>query len=404
MIGITEAPLSGVRVISLEQYGAGPYASMYLSDLGAEVIKIEPPARDNVPGGDSSRQSGPHFLGQNDSHFFQTFNLGKKSLSLDITHPEGRKVLEKLVATADIVMNNMRGDLPEKFGITYADLCHIKPSIVCAHLSGYGRRGARKSWPAYDFLMQAEAGHLSVTGEPDGPPTRMGLSIVDFMTGTTLAFATTAALFGASRSGKGMDVDVTLYDVAMHQLTYPAVWYLNEGDVIERRPRSGHPAVVPCEVFPTADGHIFIMCILPKFWKALCSIVGLDDLPEDPRFAKPADRFANRGELSSLLDERLRTATTSEWMTKLSGRVPSAPVLTLPQALDNPYFAEQDGIQTIRHPERDGLRVLSNPIRINQNRAEAKAGPALGADTETLLAEMGLSAADVAALRDQNVI
>ena len=404
MIGIDAAPLKGVRIISFEQYGAGPYASLHLSDLGAEVIKIEPPSIDGGPGGDSSRQSGPHFLGTNDSHFFQTFNLGKRSMTLDIRKPEGRAIFERLVEGADAVLNNLRGDQPDKLGLTYEALSKIKPSIVCAHLSGYGRKGPRASWPAYDYLMQAEAGFLSVTGEPDGPPTRMGLSIVDFMTGMTTAFALVAALFGAARSGKGSDVDVTLYDVAMHQLTYPAVWYLNEGDEIGRRPRSGHPSVVPCEMFPTADGHIFIMCILPKFWLALCSTLGLDALPEDPRFARPADRHRNRDALAALLDERLRQKTTAEWMAALSGKVPVAPVLTMPQALDNPYFAEHDGIQSVDHPARAGLRVLSSPIRLDGNRAEARPGPSLGADTEALLGECGYSADEIAALRAKHVI
>lgn len=404
MIGIDAPPLRGVRIISFEQYGAGPYASLHLSDLGAEVIKIEPPPSDGAPGGDSSRQSGPHFLGANDSHFFQTFNLGKKSMTLDIRTAEGREIFQRLVKNADAVMNNLRGDLPDKLGLTYEALCAIKPSIVCAHLSGYGRRGPRASWPAYDYLMQAEAGFLSVTGEPDGPPTRMGLSIVDFMTGMTTALALVSALFGAARTGKGSDVDVTLYDVAMHQLTYPAVWYLNEGDEIERRPRSGHPSVVPCEMFPTADGHIFIMCILPKFWVALCNTLGLGELAEDPRFAKPADRHRNREELAAILDERLKQKTTAEWLAALSGKVPVAPVLTMAQALENPYFVEQGGIQAVDHPVRPGLRVLSSPIHVGGRRAEARPGPALGADTETLLAECGYSADDIAAFRARNVI
>ena len=404
MIGIDAPPLKGVRIISFEQYGAGPYASLHLSDLGAEVIKIEPPSIDGGPGGDSSRQSGPHFLGANDSHFFQTFNLGKRSMTLDIRSPEGRAVFERLVKGADAVMNNLRGDQPDKLGLTYAALSAIKPSIVCAHLSGYGRKGPRASWPAYDYLMQAEAGFLSVTGEPEGEPTRMGLSIVDFMTGMTTAFALVAALFGAARSGKGSDVDVTLYDVAMHQLTYPAVWYLNEGDVIARRPRSGHPSVVPCEMFPTADGHIFIMCILPKFWQALCATLELPALPEDPRFARPADRFQNRDALAAILDARLRQKPTAEWMALLAGKVPVAPVLTLPQALDNPYFHAEDGVQAVSHPQRAGLRVLSSPIRIGGARAEAVPGPALGADTAALLAECGYSDAEIAALRAKHVV
>lgn len=398
--GIAEPPLAGVRILTIENYGAGPFATMYLADMGAEVIKIESPAT----GGDSSRASGPHFLGESDSHFFQTFNLGKRSLSLDLRKPEGREVFHRLVASSDAVLNNLRGDQPEKLGLTYEALAPIRPSIVCAHLSGYGRKGVRAAWPAYDYLMQAEAGYLALTGEPDGPRSRMGLSIVDYLTGLTTAFALTAALVGALRNGRGRDVDVTLYDVAMHQLTYPATWYLNEGDVIERRPRSGHPSVVPCETFPTADGDIFVMCVLPKFWEKLCAILGLDDLVSDPLFAKPRARYDNRDALVARLDPVFKTRTTAAWMAALSGHVPAAPVLSLPQALDNPYFAETDGIQTIAHPQRPGLRVLSNPIRLDGARAQATPAPSLGADTDSILNDAGYSQAHISAMRDAGVI
>ncbi len=251
--------------------------------------------------------------------------------------------------------------------------------------------------------MQAEAGFLSLTGEPDGPATRMGLSVVDYLTGITCAFALTAALVGALRTGRGRDVDVTLYDVAIHQLTYPATWYMNEGDAIARRPRSGHPSVVPCEVHPTTDGHIFVMCVLPKFWAALCEITGLPDLPADPRFARPQDRFANRDALAALLDSAFAERPTAEWMRRLAGRVPAAPVLTLPEALDNPYLEQTGGIQTIDHPD-GALRILSSPVRIDGTRARATPGPALGADTDALLHEVGLRDADIADLRAGNVI
>ena len=402
--GITEPPLKGVRILAVEQYGAGPFATMYLADMGAEIIKIETPPMPGVPGGDSSRQSGPHFLGDNDSQFYQAFNLGKRSITLDIRRAEGRETLRRLVRGADAVLNNLRGDQPAKLGLTYDALGQLKPSIVCAHLSGYGRVGPRASWPAYDYLMQAEAGFLAVTGEPDGPPTRMGLSIVDYLTGITTAFALTAALFGALRTGRGRDVDVTLYDVAMHQLTYPAVWYLNTGAVIERRPRSGHPAVVPCEVFPTGDGHIFVMCILPKFWIALCRTLGLSQLVDDPRFADPLDRFKNRDALVSLLDAVFATRTTAEWLSSLAGAVPAAPVLSLPEALDNPYLRETGGVQTIDHPVRSGFRVLSNPIQIDGARALARVAPALGADTDAVLIENGIGHDEIARLRADGVI
>lgn len=383
-------PLQGVRVLSVEQYGAGPFGSMYLADLGAEVIKIEPPAGPGTPGGDMARQTGPHLLPDNDSQFFQTFNRNKRSIALDLKHPDGQAVLRALAATADAVMNNLRGDQPDRLGLTHAVLGAVKPSLVCAHLSAYGRTGPRAGWPGYDYLMQAEAGYLSLTGEPGTPPARMGLSIVDYMTGVTCAFALVSALLAAARTGQGRDVDVSLYDVAMHQLTYPATWYLNAGEITGRRPRSGHPSIVPVETLPTKDGWVFVMCVLPKFWVRLCEVLGVPELVQDPRFRGPRDRFANRDALMEILDARSRTRTTAEWMAAFGGSIPAAPVLDLAQALDNPYFRERGGVRTVDHPHHPGLAMVANPIRAGVEHPSRPA-PALGADTEALLAEIGMA-------------
>ncbi len=397
---MTAAPLSGIRVVSVEQYGAGPYGSSYLADMGAEVIKIEPPGS-----GDSSRQTGPHFLGENDSYFFQTFNRSKRSVTLDLKSGKGQQIFRRLAASADAVMNNLRGDQPVRLGLTYADLRDLKPGIVCLHLSGYGRNGPRASRPAYDYLMQAEAGLMDITGEPDGPPTRMGLSIVDYLTGITAAFALTAAMLGAARTGAGRDVDVTLYDVAMHQLTYPAAWLLNERADVRRRPRSGHPAIVPCEMFPTADGHVFVMCVLPKFWEALCNALGQADLISDPRFLSNEDRFENRAELAALLDASFLAEETRTWVSRLAGRVPVAPVLDLRSALGNRYAAESGVIETISHPDAsEGLCFIASPIRLDGQRPTTRAAPKLGADTDEVLSELGYGEADARYFRTLGVI
>lgn len=387
----SDLPLRGYRILAVEQYGAGPYGSQYLSELGAEVIKIEPPG-----GGDVSRRTGPFTLGDTDSEFFQTFNSNKRSLVLDLKSDSGREVFATLVATADGVLNNLRGDLPAKMGLDYQSLKSIKPSIVCAHLSAYGRDNDRARWPGYDYLMQAEAGFCYLTGEPDTPPARFGLSVVDFMTGMNMAIALLAGLLGAQRHGKGCDVDVSLFDVALHQLSYPATWYLNNDHVTTRLPRGAHPATAPAQSYRTADGWIYVLCMLPKFWEELCTGLGRPELIEDPRFIDIPARRENRDVLTEELDASFMTRTTQEWMALFGGRIPVAPVNDLKQGLDNPFVKQVGMIQSLDHPEKPGLQKLSCPIKINGQRPSSRPAPPLGADNEALLRELGYSEAQIA--------
>lgn len=392
-------PLQGLRIISFEQFGAGPFATMNLADLGADVVKVEQPAEDGVLPGDIARHTGGFGLGENDSQYFQSFNRNKRSLTLDLRKPGAAEVLHRLVRDADAVLNNLRGDLPAKLGLDYAALSPANPGIVCVHLSGYGREGPRAAWPAYDYLAQAEAGFCAMTGEPDAPPTRAGLSLVDFLSGLTAATALLAGVMGARTSGRGCDMDVSLYDVAMQNLTYIATWYLNDGFEVPRRPQGGHPFVVPCEMLPTSDGHVFVMCIKPSFWRAFCERAGLPDLPKDPRFAGFDERLANRDALMALLDPIMRARTSAAWVALLAGKVPVAPVLGLGEALDNPYFRERGGVLDLPHPARPDLKVAANAIHLNGQRLSGRAGPGYGADTAAVLTEAGYSDDDIAQLR-----
>uniref|UniRef100_UPI004047A3EB CaiB/BaiF CoA transferase family protein n=1 Tax=Limnohabitans sp. TaxID=1907725 RepID=UPI004047A3EB len=397
-------PLQGLRILSAEQYGAGPYGSMMLADLGAEVIKIENPH----DGGDVSRLTGPFLLGNDpaapDSQFFQSFNRNKKSLTLDLKSAAGQAVLHRLVPTCDAVMNNLRGDQPDKLGLTYAALGKHRAELVCVHLSAYGRDNERAGWPGYDYLMQAEAGFLHLTGEPDGPPARMGLSMVDYMTGLTTAMALLAGVVGASRSGRGCDLDISLFDVALAQLTYPATWYLNAGHVVQRMPRSAHPSAVPCELVRSADGWLFVMCMTPKFWEALAHGVGRPEWLTDPRFATALTRREHREALSALLDAAMGGQTSAQWMAQLAGRLPLAPVLDLPQALDNPFAQRVGMVQDLPHPQAPDQRVLANPVRVDGQRLPGRVCSALGADSRALLADLGYSQAEIDQLRGQGVV
>jgi len=392
-------PLAGLRILAVEVYGAGPFGSAHLADLGAEVIKIE----QREGGGDVSRSVGPYFLGEHDSVFFQSINRNKKSLTLDLKHPRGREVLLKLAATADGLMGNLRGDQPEKLRITYTDLARANPKIVCAHLSAYGRDGARKSWPGYDYLMQGEAGWLSVTGEPDGPPARMGLSVVDYSTGTSCALALLAGILEARRTGRGRDIDVSLYDVAMHQLNYPAAWYLNEGLVTGRAPRSAHPYIAPSQLYRTRDGWIFIMAQTQRFWELLCDRLGRPELKERAEFRDLAARREHRDELTGVLDEIFSSRTTAQWLQSLSGVIPCGPVYDLAQALENPYFLERGGVQVFDHPERPGFKLVASPFRLGEP-LPARPAPGLGEHTEALLRELGYGEAEISALKEHKVV
>jgi crotonobetainyl-CoA:carnitine CoA-transferase CaiB-like acyl-CoA transferase len=396
-------PLAGVRVLSVEQYAAGPYGTLFLAQLGADVIKIEPPSAPGKRGGDTARGVGPHFLRDGESLFFQAFNLNKRSLTLDLKSEAGQAVLHRLVPTVDAVANNLRGDLPATLGVTHAALKPYNPAIVCAHISAYGRDNGRARWPGYDYLMQAECGFMSVTGEPGTPPARLGLSMVDFMTGTMMAVGLLAALLAARQTGVGRDVDVDLMSAAIHQTTYPALWYLNEGDVTTRMPRSGHPSVVPSQMFRSADGWVFVMAQLPKFWDVLTKKLNRPDLADDPRFRSSADRWQNREVLTALLDEIFSSQTTAHWLQLLQGAMPVAPVHDLDQALDNPFLRESAMIDRVRHPDAD-IRVLSSPIRLDEQRLANRPAPLLGADSDAVLREAGFAPAEIAELRRQGVV
>jgi crotonobetainyl-CoA:carnitine CoA-transferase CaiB-like acyl-CoA transferase len=375
-------PLKGVRVLAVEQYGAGPYGTMLMAELGAEVIKIEAPSM----GGDVSRQTGPYFLGEGDSQFFQTFSRSKSSVALEIKTPEGRAEFERLAQSADAVVNNLRGDQPAKMRIDYPALEAIKPSIVCAHLSAYGRKNSREAWPGYDYLMQAEAGFMSLTGEPDAPPTRFGLSMVDFMTGTMWAMATVSAILKARETGVGCDVDVSLFDVALHQLSYPAVWAMNQGHDVGRLPRGAHPSIAPSQLVKTLDGWGLLMCQTPKFWDRFCELAGAAHLKADPRFADIPSRWADLAALSEAVDAVTSTRTTDGWLALLGGEVPFAPVRNVAEALANAFVAEVGMRDVVDHPDRDGgLHMLASPVKIDGERAPGVRAPKLGEQTAKVL-------------------
>jgi succinate--hydroxymethylglutarate CoA-transferase len=394
--------LDGLRVLAVEQYGAGPFGTQALVDLGAEVIKIENPRE----GGDVTRSLGPYFderLGETaDSLFFQALNRSKKSVALDLAAPEGQEAFHALVRGADAVACNLRGDVPDRLGLTYATLGKIKPEIVCCHLTGYGREGSRAAWPSYDYIVQAEGGLFSLNGEPDTPPSRFGLSVVDYMAGYCLALNVVSGVLAARATGCGRDLDVCLYDVALASVNYLATWSLNAGFAPQRRARSAHQTVVPCQLFETADGWIYIMANKEKFFAALCMELGAPELADDPRFHRFPDRLANRQVLSDLLDELFRKRPTAEWVKRLSGKVPAAPVNSVSQALASDLTAERAMIVEAQAESGATLRMLRSAMR--DGATPDRAAPRLGEHTRELLCAAGIPAERIEALRSRGIV
>ncbi len=352
-------PLADIRIIAIEQYGAGPFGSVHLADLGAEVIKIEDPAT----GGDIGRYVPPYQEGE-DSLFFEAFNRNKLSVSLDLTTTDGRAVFEDLVRVSDVVYSNLRGDVPAKLRLTYADLAHLNARIVCCPLTGYGTSGPRAAEPGYDYLLQGIAGWMDLTGEPSGPPTKSGLSLVDYSAGLVAAIAMLAGVHAARRDGIGMDCDVSLFDTAMSMLTYPAIWSLN-GDFVPKRTRhSAHPSLVPFQAFATSDAWIVVGCAKEKFWQRLAIAIDRPELANDSRFATFAERSRNAEELLALLEPVFATRTAREWLDILGGAgVPCAPVNSVAAALRDEQTAAR------------GMVVETDPPAIRHGASAARPGP-----------------------------
>jgi crotonobetainyl-CoA:carnitine CoA-transferase CaiB-like acyl-CoA transferase len=386
-------PLAGVRIVAVEQYGAGPFGTLYLADLGADVIKIEDPS----VGGDVSRYIPPGRVGT-DSLFFEAFNRGKRSLALDLKSVAGRAVLERLVARSDAVFSNLRGDQAERLGLTYATLGQVNPAIVCVSLSGYGRDGPGSRLPAYDALIQAEAGWASLTGAPDGPPTKSGLSLADYIAGLTGALGLVVALLDARRTGLGRDVDTNLYDSALAMLSYPATWFLTSGFATERREMSAHPSVVPFQFFATADGHVAIASPKEKFFRALVHGMDLPELASDERFVDFEARGRNRDALLATLSARFAERSTADWLERLRGIVPVAPVRSLEQALDVEELRRRSMLAEYDHPGFGVVRSIGLPLTMSRFEPTYTAGPALGGDGGAILRELGYTNDDIAGL------
>ena len=391
--------LDGLRVIDLTRILAGPFCTMLLGDMGAEVIKVEQPGR-----GDDTRAWGPPFIGE-ESAYFLGANRNKRGMTLNLKHEAGQEILGELLRSADVVIDNFKLGTMAKFGFDEAWYEANAPQIVRCSILGYGSTGPRAGLPGYDFLLQAESGLMSITGEADGDPMKLGVAIVDLCTGLYALSTILAAINARHRSGHGQAVEVSLYDTGVSLLANVAANFLASGEAAGRY-GNGHPNIVPYNAYPTSDGMIALSVGNDVQFKTFCEAVGHPEWPEDERFARNRDRVVNRGACDGMIADLFRTGTTQAWLDKLlAAGVSCAPINTVEQALTAAHSVARGLITTADHTSEGEIKVPGIPFRFSRDPAAIRrAPPVLGEHTEAVLSELGKSEEDIAALREAGAI
>jgi crotonobetainyl-CoA:carnitine CoA-transferase CaiB-like acyl-CoA transferase len=356
---------------------------MLLADMGADVIKIEAPG-----GGDPMRVMGPPFLGGGESAYFLAVNRNKKSVAVNLNEAAGREVFLDLVKAADVVWENFRPGVLARLGCDYGTLSAANPRLVLCSISAYGQDGPYRDWPAFDLALQAMGGGMSLTGEPDSHPVRMGLPMGDLTGGIMGALAVAAALFRRQLSGQGAHIDLSLLDCQASLLTYLAQYFWTDGRVPGPQ-GSGHESVVPYQALATRDGHV-IVAVFEKFWGGFCRAAGHPEWERDPRFAGNRDRVAHRAALMPLIEAAFASRTTEEWLARLSAEdVPAAPIQSMDRVLADPQLRLRQMVVEMRHPRHGTIPTLGTPVKVDgRMELEVAPPPALGEHTEGVLREL----------------
>jgi len=390
-------PLEGVRVLDLSRVMAGPFCTMLLGDLGAEVIKIEPPE------GDDSRKFAVTVNGE--STYFLSVNRNKKSVAVDLKKPEGVEIVKRLAAVSDVVVENFRPGVASRLGVDYASLSKVNPSLIYCSISGFGQTGSYSQKPGYDLIALAMSGMMDLTGEPEGGPVKFAVPIADITAGMFAAISILSALMERSRTGKGRYIDVSMLDVQLYLLTHQASAYLIGGEE-PKRMGSAHPSIVPYQAFRASNGYVIVAVANDNQFRKLCEAIGHPEIAEDQRFRTNADRVRNRSELLALLEPIFLRRTVEEWVAVLEAAdVPVAPVKTVRQALSDPYVIERGMLQTVQHPRAGRIPLLAFPALFSGERPPVRSPPPLlGQHTEEVLLGLGYTLEEIRELRAKGVI
>jgi formyl-CoA transferase len=392
-------PLEGLTVIDLSRALAGPYCTMMLGDLGADIIKVEEPGN-----GDLSRSWGPPFV-NGESAYFLSINRNKRSVTLNLKNEEAKKILWRLIATGDVLVENFPPGTAERLGFGYSIVHEANPRLVYCSISGFGQSGPYRSQPAFDQILQGLGGLMSLTGEKDGPPTRVGVPIVDITSGMFAAYATMAALYSRAATGQGQQVDTSLLGSELALLTYQAGRFFATGESPERS-GNRHPTIAPYEYFHTADGYVNVACGTAVQWPRFCDALGLHDFVEDARFATNKDRLAHRDELATIIEAQTTKLPTAEVVKVLEAAgVPCGPILNLQQVFEHPQVEHLGLKRTIDHPSAGPIDVVQMPFQLSETPGSIrKPPPLLGQHTEEVLSSIGYSSNEIETLRQVGAI